>query len=278
METPEHASVARRLTAYGSHPVDPEVVGDHLSALAQAAPRAGVSHRRMRPLLAGSLLFGAVMGGTGLAAALPGSLPEQASSVARSALQAVNLADADKPGRSEAAKDKDGDGTADQKGVERFTAGCTVGDPPKPFTGNHGQYVKAHPDLAGTPDVNERQVAAQSDCGKPLSSIGLPDDATGSGKGDDAGTKPDDPGANGKGHGNGAGAKPEEPGQPDDAGKPVETGRPDSPGKSEESHPPSTAENEQGSEHRTTSPGGSGDAGKAGDNRPEGLGPPTSGS
>ncbi|HEX2701341.1 MAG TPA: hypothetical protein VHM89_14165 [Acidimicrobiales bacterium] len=257
MGTHDEDAIVGRLRSLGTQAVDPEVAERHASYLTAAAPVA--PHRRMRPLMAGAMLAGAVLGGTGLAAALPGSLPEQAGSVAKSALAAVNLVDDEESSKSEHAKndaakaahatDTDGPGK-----VERFLEGCTTGTPPAAFVGNHGQYVKAHPDDPATADVNERQVAADSDCGKPMSALA----------GDESDEKAD--------------TDETESGTDEGAGKPADAGRPDSPGKSEEEHPPATAAKEQGSEHRSTDTGDSGDAGKADEHRPEGVGPSTTSS
>lgn len=287
MEHDDQSPAVRRLHELGTQPVDPDVAARHRAYLSAATPTPGRS--RMRPLLAGTMLAGALLGGTGLAAALPGSLPEQAGSVAREVLAAAQLVD-----------DEDGDKKAGQAarkaaraaakangehGTERFLEGCTVGNPPEPFKGNHGQYVKAHPDDPATPDVNERQVAAKSDCGKPLSSLNgdeeaqeneareneadelkdeLKDEtrATGAEKAADA-----------KAAADARKAAAEARRAAAEAG---EAGRPESPGNSEGPKPPATAENEQGSENRATERGSSDDAGKAAENRPEGVGPPTS--
>ena len=246
--------VVRRLRSLGEHPVEPGVAERHASYLAAAAPV--VTHSRRRPAITAALMAGALLGGTGLAAALPGPLPTQASSVAKSALEAVNLAEEEKDPAKEAAKTAKAEARAAAKaanghGVARFLTGCTVGTPPTAFVGNHGQYVKAHPDDPATADVNEREVAAESNCGKPAKAVA--NKAAG-------------------------GAEDDEKGKPEDAGAPDDKGRPESPGKSEESHPPATAEKEQGSENRNTERGKSGEAGKADDHRPEGVGPSTTSS
>lgn len=209
LEGMEHDDVVRRLSSLGRRPVEPHVAERHAALLASVAAPALPPSRRFRPVLAGTLLAGALLGGTGLAAALPGSLPDQAGSVARAVLEAVNLADdgrasdpsgttriADKAGHTgtgaadaapegtDAATDDAGtDDDAARRGptkdaahpgaggVTRFTEGCTAGAPPTAFTGNHGQYVRSHPDDPATPDANERQVAAQSECGKPLPAV-----------------------------------------------------------------------------------------------------------
>jgi len=267
METHDQDNVVRRLRSLGNQPVEPHIADQHASYLRAATPVAARS--RMRPLMAGALLAGAVLGGTGLAAALPGSLPEQAGSVAKSALAAVKLVDdesaadkvakaADKAAKAQAkaaakAADTDGPGK-----VARFLAGCTTGTPPVAFVGNHGQYVKAHPDDPATP-ANERQVAAKSDCGKPLGSLADEADATEAEKAAKATKAKDDA----------------DKADDTESGKPADAGRPASPGKSEEEHPPATAVKEQGSEHRSTDNGKSGGAGKAGEHRPDGVGPTT---
>ena len=250
--------VIRRLHSLGTEPVEPSLASRHLTFLAAAGPV--TAGRRRSPLVVGALLAGLVMGGTGLAAALPGSLPGQASSVARSALEAVNLVDGKQStpeakaakAAAKAAKEaaKAADTSDSNLKVGRFLTGCTTGTPPVPFTGTHGQYVKAHPDNSATADVNEREVAAKSDCGKPLSSIGTHDAADATKDKDDDATEVDHEGS----------------------GKPADAGRPESPGKSEEEHPPSTATKEQGSENRATDPGKSDDAGKSDEHRPEGVG------
>ena len=276
MELDDQDPTVRRLHALGTQPVDADVAARHQAYLAAATPVPARS--RMRPLLAGSLLAGALLGGTGLAAALPGSLPEQAGSVAKAALRAAQVIDdedSDKKAEQAKAKAEREAARAERKaaganGVERFTEGCTVGNPAVPFEGNHGQYVKAHPDDPATADVNERQVAAESDCGKPLASLTGDD-------GDDA-----DDESTGKAGATGqekaAEAKAAADARKAEAGgaTPADAGRPESPGNSEGPKPPATAVNEQGSENRATDRGSSADAGESAENRPEGVGPPTS--
>lgn len=268
METHDQDNVVRRLRSLGSQPVEPHVADQHASYLRAATPVP--SRTRMRPLMAGALLAGAVLGGTGLAAALPGSLPEQASSVAKSALAAVNLVDDDEGdddaerGNSAAAKaakaDRDAAKAADDTdgpgSVERFLEGCTTGTPPVAFVGNHGQYVKAHADDPATTDVNERQVAAESDCGKPLGSLAE--------EADDSDEEQAAKAAKAKDAADAADAA--------EGARPEGAGRPESPGNSEQPHPPATAVKEQGSENRSTETGNSGGAGKSADHRPEGVG------
>lgn len=248
MGTHHEDEIVGRLRSLGSAPVDPTLAEAHTSYLVTPPV---VARTRMRPLLAGALVAGVVLGGTGLAAAVPGSLPRQAGSVARSALVAVNLAK-EKPSAADkaAAKAAKAARVARAK-VGRFTQGCTTGTPPVPFTGNHGQYVKAHPDDPATLDVNERQVAAQSDCGKPLTSLEDRDDTAGTEKAERAekAAKPEKP------------EKPAKPAKPagaeddDDEGedrpaRPADAGPPTSgsPGKSGEEHPPATAGEVEGAE------------------------------
>lgn len=253
----DHDEIVSRLRSLGHKPVDTGTANRHMSFLGAAEP-VPVKTRR-RPMMVGALLAGALLGGTGLAAALPGSLPDQASSVAKGALSAVNLAD-DDHGNSAAAKAaakaakearaaENENSSENNLKVGRFLQGCTAGTPPVPFEGTHGQYVKAHPDDPATTDVNERQVAAESDCGKPLSALEGANEAA-----DEKEAKEENEGS----------------------GKPEDAGRPESPGKSEEDHPPAVAENEQGSENRSTDTGKAGDAGEADEHRPEGVGQPGS--
>lgn len=270
METHDEQDVVRRLRSFGSQPVESHVADQHASYLRAATPAA--RRGRMRPLMAGAMLAGAVLCGTGLAAALPGSLPEQAGSVARGALAAIDLVDDEadhdgERGRSAAAKaaeiDRDAvrgaDDTDGPGSVERFLEGCTTGTPPVPFVGNHGQYVKAHPDDPATTDVNERQVAAESDCGKPVVSLVEEADDSEEEKAAKAAKAKDAADADGR-------ADAAEGARPEDAG------RPEIPGKSDEPHPPPTGVKEQGSGNRSTGTRSSGHAGRSAEHRPEGVG------
>ena len=272
MELDDQSEAVRRLHELGTHSVDPDVAARHEAYLSAAAPAPGRS--RMRPLLAGTMLAGALLGGTGLAAALPGSLPEQAGSVAREVLAAAQLVDdenGDKKAENAAKKAARAAAKANgEHGTARFLEGCTVGDPATPFKGNHGQYVKAHPDDPATAHVNEREVAAESDCGKPLSSL----------NGDENENEADEPKDENKATGaeKAADAKADAKAAAEArkaAAEGGEAGRPESPGNSEGTKPPATAENEQGSENRATERGSSDDAGSSTENRPEGAGPPT---
>jgi hypothetical protein len=271
MEPDDRSDAARRLHELGTHSVDPDVAARHQAYLSAATPTAGRS--RMRPLLAGTMLAGALLGGTGLAAALPGSLPEQAGSVAREVLAAAQLVDdedGDKKAENAAKKAARAAAKANgEHGTARFLEGCTVGDPAEPFKGNHGQYVKAHPDDPATADVNERQVAAESDCGKPLTSLDGDDEA----QENEADEPKDENKVTGAEKAAEAKAAAEARKAAAEGG---EAGRPESPGNSEGTKPPATAENEQGSENRATERGSSDDAGTSAESRPEGVGPPTS--
>lgn len=186
MEPTEHDPIARRLHSLGDQRIDPQVVASHRSLMASVpvAP----SRSRLRPLMVGSLLAGSLFGGMGLAAAAPG-VPDAASDVAKTVLATVTLGVVDDPDEDKAEKaEKAEKATPEAKaaaqkakaarkaakaashpagthGVTRSTAGC-----PPNFTGNHGQYVSSVSTVPGN-DVNERQVAAQSDCGKPVQSV-----------------------------------------------------------------------------------------------------------
>lgn len=219
--------ILRRLRGLAQAPVDEAVAERHLNALA-VLDTGPAPVRRSRYVVLGGVVAGTLLAGTTLAGAVTGRLPDAAQNVAHNALAKVNV---DVPRGDEKASKADGPGN-----VERFlgdaTTSCTNPDG-SPFVGNHGQYVKAHPDDPATADVNERQVAAESRCGKPVQA------GTGDGDGDGAGAeveandhdtgkpegagKPDDAGKP-EGVGNG---KPDDTGKPDDAGKPDGTGKPE---------------------------------------------------
>lgn len=128
--------ITDRLRNMGQQPIDPATQSAHLTALASTRT---VSPLRHKLQVAGALLAGLLIGGTGLAAA--GALPDTAQQAAHTTLARVGL--------------------KVPKGHDRVTEGCDTdanGDPYK----NHGQYVKAHKD---DPD------ASKSDCGKPKVSV-----------------------------------------------------------------------------------------------------------
>lgn len=213
MEPTQHDPVTRRLHSLGDQPVDPEVAARHRSLMASVPVVS--SRSRLRPLMVGSLLAGSLFGGVGLAAAAPG-VPDSASNVAKTVLATVTLGAVDHPDKADKvakADDAGKDGReaaeakqarkaakaqndpASQHGVTRSTAGCPAG-----FTGNHGQYVSSVEDDPATADVNERQVAAQSECGKPVHAGDDPTATrTGSGKPADAGRSNVDHGRQGSG-------------------------------------------------------------------------------
>ena len=179
-----------RLRALANQPIDAAVARDHFQAMA-SAPVAAPVRSRFRMAMAGSLMAGALVGGAGIAAAFTGSLPDRAQAIAHNALGIVGVPDA--PRHDTAGKSGEDHGkSGEDHGTPRFTRGCTNPDG-SAFTGNHGAYVKAHPDDPRTADVNEREQAAQSDCGKPLVSV----TSTTAGTGEDHGQSGDDHGKSG---------------------------------------------------------------------------------
>ena len=183
MEPTENDPIARRLRSLGNQSIDPDVVASHRNLMASVpvAP----SRSRLRPLMVGSLLAGSLLGGMGLAAAAPSViLPSSASEAAQEALNKVTLGVVADPDDADDAGGENGGGKPDHTaknaakaskkaaraanhpagthGVTRSTVDCRPG-----FTGNHGQHVSGTPKVAGN-DVNERQVAAKQECGKPV--------------------------------------------------------------------------------------------------------------
>lgn len=253
----DHDDLIHRLNSLGTEPVEPSLASRHLTFLAAAGP--ATAHRRRRPAITAAFVAGVLLGGTGLAAALPGPLPTQAASVASSALKAVNPVNGPKDPAKAAAKAQAEAARAtaksarvaaklaDGQGVVRYYGAECTGFT-APYTYNHGQYVKAHPDVAATTDKNERQLAAESDCGKPLQAVTNKASAAADaehGKSEDAG-------------------KSEDSNKPADAGKPAVTGQPASPGKSDATHPAT------GSDENSDGPGNSEE------HRPEDAGTTTS--
>ncbi|HEX2039913.1 MAG TPA: hypothetical protein VHF47_09320, partial [Acidimicrobiales bacterium] len=205
----EHDAVLNRLRALASAPVDDAVAQRHLSMFADVAAPVGPS-RRSRVVVMGAVVAGTMLGSATLAGALTGNLPAPAQDVAHSALAKVGIEVPKAKGKAAKVDDTDGPGN-----VERFlgdaTTPCTLPGGGA-FVGNHGQYVKANPDDPATADVNERELAAQSPCGKPLDAIEQ-DAETAETETDDGGRKPAGTG------------RPEAPGKstehrPDDPGKP----------------------------------------------------------
>jgi hypothetical protein len=129
-----------RLRGLGSRPVDPAVAAEHLTAM--AAVRAGRTRpagRFQRLKVGAAFAAGIVLGGTSLASA--GVMGQTVQDKVADAAAHVNV---NLPGGTE----RYGVGAPECAG---YTAGT-----------NHGQWVKAH---KGDPE------AANSDCGKPMSSV-----------------------------------------------------------------------------------------------------------
>lgn len=221
----DYDAIQSRLRSLASAPVDDAVAERHLSALADAGVVTVGPTRRGRYLVMGAVVAGTFVGSATLAGAVSGSLPGPAQDAAHTALAKVGIEvpKAKDKGKPAKADDTDGPGS-----VERFlgdaTTPCTLPDG-SAFVGNHGQYVKGHPDDPATADVNERQVAAESRCGKPVQAGAEDSDAVETDA--DNGKKPEDTG------------KPESPGKSEEH-KPADaddTGKPESPGKSDEHKP-----------------------------------------
>jgi hypothetical protein len=187
-----------RLRSLASHPIDAAVARDHLQAMA-SVPFVAPVRSRFRMAMAGSLMAGALVGGAGIAAAATGHLPETAQAVAHDATLGLVP---DGP-RHKAADARENSRSGEDHGTARFVRGCTNPDG-SAFTGNHGAYVKAHPDDPRTADVNEREVAAQSDCGKPQVSVDNRADTSTS----DSGKSGEDHGKSADDHGRSADHKP----------------------------------------------------------------------
>lgn len=150
------------------------------------------SHGR-RALLLATFLGGVLIGGGSLASAATGTLPDGMQNVAHTVLGKVGV-----PVPS--GKDRSPVKAARRSPpLERFLddAGlpCTYPDG-RAFTGTHGQFVAAHPDIATTPE-NEREQAARSRCGRPMAGAAAHD------------------------------VKPEDGGRPDETGKPEVVGKPE---------------------------------------------------
>jgi len=131
----EHEDLLSRLRAMGRRPVDSELAGRHLAAMAGAAdgPVAVARPHGHRLKIVAAFTVGLLVGTTGLATA--GALPNGAQEVAHHALGAV--------------------GVSVPHG-DRYQ-GPECGGPVK----NHGQYVRSQP-------KGSRAQAAASRCGKPL--------------------------------------------------------------------------------------------------------------
>jgi hypothetical protein len=226
----EHDDLIARLQAMADAPVDEAVAERHLAAMGGAIRTAPTSRPRGRLVVAGALVTGSLLGTGAMAGAATGALPAIAQDTAHTVMAKVGVkvpkskAAEAKAKAKQAKAEREDAGTG---GTERFTGDgtvtCTNVDG-TPFTGNHGQYVSGHPDDAATTDVNEREVAAQSPCGKPLQA-GNPGSAADEHKPADAG-KPANAGKSGER-------------TPPPTGKPAGAGKPDTSGKSNE-HKPTT--------------------------------------
>ena len=148
----EHDDLTRRLHALGEQPVDPAVASRHLTTMGMASAPRGSWWSRAR--VGAAFAAGLLLGGTGLAAAAPNTLPGPAQDAFSKVGGAV--------------------GINIQTSAERSTAGCDG------TYKNHGQYVaaqahKLHDDSDGqslTPTVTGgNSAAAHSDCGKPVQSV-----------------------------------------------------------------------------------------------------------
>ena len=143
----EHEDLIARLRALGRKPVDAELAGRHLAAMAGVpdgpTPVARPGRHRLR--IVAAFAAGLLAGTTGLATA--GALPNGAQEVAHHALGAVGV---------------------NVPHGDRYQ-GPECGGPVK----NHGQYVRSQP-------KGNRAQAAASRCGKPLQAgQGGADDADG---------------------------------------------------------------------------------------------------
>jgi len=199
MDTFDTDPAVGRLRALASQPIDAAVARDHLQAMASMPVTAPV-RSRFRMAMAGSLMAGALIGGAGIAAAATGNLPETAQAIAHDATLGI-VPDGPK---HKAAEARTHGRSGEDHGTARFVRGCTNPDG-STFTGNHGAYVKAHPDDPRTADVNEREVAAKSDCGKPQVSVDNRADRSS----EDHGKSGEDHGKSGEDHGRAADHKPD---------------------------------------------------------------------
>jgi hypothetical protein len=160
-----------RLHSFASAPVDDDLAAAHATFMATAQVVAS-PRRHVRSMVAGGTLIGAMLAGTGIAAAA-GNLPSPVQNAAHTVLAKVGV---DVP-----------------RGTARSTDGCPAGQTFK----NHGQFVRSQPAGAA------RDAAAQSNCGKPLVSVngGSSDGSTTSTTGGGSGTASTAPGKSGETHG-----------------------------------------------------------------------------
>jgi hypothetical protein len=150
-------------------PVGDDVAAAHASLMASAPSAAAGPRRRMRTVVAGGTLVGAMLAGTGIAAAA-GNLPSPIQNTAHSVLSHVGV---DVP-----------------RGTARSTDGCPAGQ----TFANHGQYVRSQPKGAA------RDAAAQSNCGKPLVSVNNSSTST-TATTAGSGSSTSEPGKSGEDHG-----------------------------------------------------------------------------
>ena len=214
--------VTARLRAMGSQPVDPSTMSEHLTAIASApSSRKWFSVLRQRAAVAGALLAGLALGTTGAATAgVLGPL----QSIAHTAAAHVGAEGVVPDSSDHGGNTKSTDNTVDA-GVVRFRGDAT--NPcPTPTAGatykNHGQYVKLFQDASEA----DRQKAAESDCGKPLSAVNKGSDDSS----ESADTNKPETDANANDNSsdcNRSDAADAEHGKSAEHGKPADTGKPD---------------------------------------------------
>lgn len=201
MSDSEFPELEERLRTYGGNAVDPAVQSQHLTAIAHAAPVRRRSSLAHKVRVAGALIGGFFLGSTGLAFA--GALPDTAQDAAQEALSRV--------------------GITVQGGTERYQgAECGTPDGGGEWR-NHGHYVRSQPEA-------EREAAGESDCGKPLVSVGKSDNETDNETDNEGAGEPNECAADGQAIAEDNKArrgKPDNPGKPDHAGKPDQAGKPE---------------------------------------------------
>jgi hypothetical protein len=219
----EFDDLISRLGAFASDDLDEGLAQKHLAGLASVPQAAPQFRSRARTLVAGALVAGALAGSATMAGAVTGALPDAAQDKVSTALAKVGV---DVPkGKSAEAKAKAAEAKAKRQadagkanqggGTDRF-----LGDATTPcllpggaaFIGNHGDWVTAHPDDPATADVNEREEAAKSRCGKPVQA----GEGSDNGKSDEDHGKPATAGKSGE-------RTPPPTGKPAGAGKPTTT-------------------------------------------------------
>lgn len=207
--------VTARLRAMGAQPVDPATMSEHLTALASApSSRKWFTALRHRAAVAGALLAGLALGTTGAATAgVLGPMQSIAHTVAAHVGAEGVVPDSNQSGNT-----KSTDNTKDA-GVLRYrdaTACQLPADNQTATYKNHGQYVKLWVQDANATDA-QKQAAAESDCGKPLSAVNKGSDANDSADTNKPETDTNDNSSDCSRSG----------GQSADHGKPATTGKPD---------------------------------------------------